>query len=61
MFWLAFDDLPFLSQLTQEKARHLIFKACTVAFESSYEKGRKSVMRDSRLVLVKVVGFSFLH
>ena len=57
----AFDDSPFLSQLTLEKVRHLICKACTVALESSCEKGGKSVMRDSRRVLVKVVGFYFLH
>ena len=48
VYWPAFDISSFLSQFIQEKVRHLIFKACTVAFESSYEKGRKSVMTDSR-------------
>ena len=61
IFWPAFDESPFLNQLTLEEVRHLICKACTVAFESSCEKGGKFVMRDSRLVLVKVVGFYFLH
>ena len=42
----AFDDSPFLSQLTLEKVWHLICKACTVALKSSCEKGGKGAFKN---------------
>ena len=54
-----FDDSPFISQLTQEKVKHLFRKPWIVAVESSNENGSKSVMVGSRQVFVNVVYFHF--
>ena len=61
IYWTAFKDSPFLSQLTQEKVMHFFRKPWILADESNYETKMKYVMGGSRRVLVKLVRFCFLH